>query len=161
MDDFVCPPVRINLCNIFPRNGRAIRAEPKGELQQRHVRGRQVRVAIVAEQLIELFLRFAEQTQHLIMRGGAIRISICRRQHQQQTLLLLARKRPVFEEDRCKESGFGLNQPRQQALTAEQRWYESNMLSKDGKRRKRNAQPDLSKETHSSGHSSLPAGYPL
>ena len=109
MDRPVRPPVRINLCNILPRNGRAIRVELKGKLQQRHVRGRQVRVAIVAEQLIELFLRFAEQTQHLIVRRGAIRISIRRRQHQQQALLLLARKRPVFEEDRRKEAGFGLN----------------------------------------------------
>ena len=61
MDAPVRPPMRINLCNIFPRNGRAIRVEPKGELQQRHVRGRQVCVAIVADQLIELFLRLAEQ----------------------------------------------------------------------------------------------------
>ena len=109
MDGPVRPPARINLCNIRLRNGRAIRVELKRKLQQRHVRGRQVRVAVVAEQLIKPFLRFAEQTQHLIVHRGAIRISIRRRQQQKQALLLQARKRPVFEEDRRKEAGLGLN----------------------------------------------------
>ena len=100
--------MRINLCNILPRNGWAIRVELKGELQQRHIRSRQVGVAIVADQLIELFLRLTEQAQHLIMRCAAIRISIRRRQHQKQALLLQARKRPVFEEGRRKEAGLSL-----------------------------------------------------
>ena len=97
--------MRINLCNIFPRNGRAIRVELKGELQQRHVRRRQVRVAIVAEQLIELFLRFAEQTQHLIMRVAQYEFrfaaantrskrSFCRRERD-RSLKRIDARRPV------------------------------------------------------------------
>src|SRR6185369_11607458 len=44
---------------------------------------------------------------------------------------------------------------------AEERWYESKMLSKGGKRRKRNAQFDLSEETHNQVILALLAGCPL
>jgi len=49
--------------------------------------------------LIEPFFRLSEQTQHLIVRGGAIRITSCHRDCQEQALLLGARKGPFVKED--------------------------------------------------------------
>ncbi len=149
MYGFVRPPTRIDLCNIFLRNGRGVHAEFDGKVQQRHVGGRQVGVSVIAQELIEALLRFTEQTQHLIVRRGGIRIATCRRECQEQAFLLLARKSPVLKEDRRGHAGFGLNQPWLQALAAEERRHESKVISKGSKGHKGGAQFDLSEKTHS------------